>query len=153
MENTHTFQAKVDEAGKLAFKRSDLLTRFLRHHVAGRNVRVTITDQKPKRSTQQNNLYWLYLDLIEQETGNFADDLHILFKDKYLSKRRINVLGETVVKQPGTAELTKSEFAEYLMKIETDTEIPIPDTEGFLYGSEEDYQKRVRLLQEEAEIN
>jgi hypothetical protein len=93
---------------------------------------MTFLKSTRKRTIPQNKLYWLYLACIEQETGNDANDLHIYFKDKFLNKELINVLGKQIVKEPTTAKLKTKAFNEYLEKIvifasELNIKLPNPD--------------------------
>ena len=93
---------------------------------------ISFVKSTKKRTIPQNKLYWLYLACIEQETGNDANDLHIYFKDKYLNKELINVLGKQIVKEPTTANLKTKAFNEYLEKIvifasELNIKLPNPD--------------------------
>jgi hypothetical protein len=92
----------------------------------GKKVMVEITDDKPKRSLDQNALYWVYLGVIEQETGNLATDLHELFKRKFLPPIPKKILGVDFKLPASTTELSKAEFGEYLDKISAFTEIAIP---------------------------
>ena len=88
-------------------------------------------ERKLKRSEAQNRFYWLYLNLIEQETGNSADDMHLLFRGLFLSKGITEVFGHKVRQVKSTTDLNKSEFTEYLLKIEEKTDVPLPDTSEF----------------------
>lgn len=92
----------------------------------GKKVVVEITDDKPKRSLDQNALYWVYLGVIEQETGNLATDLHELFKRKFLPPIPKKILGVDFKLPASTTELSKASFGEYLDKISAFTEIAIP---------------------------
>lgn len=115
----------------------------------GKTVYVQIDDLKTSRTNAQNNLYWMYLSNIAKETGGddvTDQELHELFKSDYLVLGRKKVLGKEIVITKSTAELSKSEFALYLMKIEKRTGIPIPDTEGYVYGTKEEQEARKQLL-------
>jgi hypothetical protein len=87
------------------------------------------------RSMSQNKLYWLYLEVIERETGNNANDLHELFKRKFLPAKfiKVRIKGkETEIKIPSsTTELNKLEFVDYMDKISSETEIAIPDSQSY----------------------
>jgi len=86
---------------------------------------------KLKRSLSQNNLYWLYLTIIEAETSQDQESLDTLFRGLYLSKGITEVYGYKVRKVNSHKNLNKSEFDEYLKRIEAKTGIPIPDTEEY----------------------
>ena len=97
----------------------------------GQVCEIDFRENKKIRSLRQNNLYWLYLGVIEAETGNEIDDLHRLFKKKFLPWKIKNMYGEQILQLTSTTELTSDEFTEYLMKIERLTGIPIPDVKGY----------------------
>ena len=52
-------------------------------------VRIAVERARGKRSNLQNNYYWLCLNLISQETGNEANDLHRIFKARFLPRKSI----------------------------------------------------------------
>jgi hypothetical protein len=97
---------------------------FLAQH-EGKPVR--IEHEVPVRSRSQNALYWVYLDAIEQETGNNASDLHEYFKRTLLPPRFVTVLGKELKLAASTKDLTKLQFGEYLDKIAALTGVPLPD--------------------------
>lgn len=84
------------------------------------------------RSLSQNNLYWMYLDIIERETGNNANDLHEYFRRTLLPPKFIKVMGQEVKIPASTTDLKKHEFSEYMEKISAETGVAIPDTESYL---------------------
>lgn len=86
------------------------------------------------RSLSQNALYWLYLGVIERETGNNASDIHEYFRRTLLPPKFIKVMGKEIKIPKSTTELKKHEFAEYMEKISSETNIEIPDTENYLSG-------------------
>lgn len=91
-----------------------------------------IEQEVSTRTLSQNKLYWKYLELIEMETGNNANNLHELFRRTLLKPKVIKVLGREIVIPRSTTELKKYEFADYLDRISAETNIPIPDTESYL---------------------
>lgn len=87
-----------------------------------------------KRSHSQNSFYWLYLGIIERDTGQNADDIHEWAKRKFLPPRFIQINGEEM-RIPGTTTgLGKGDFTDFMDKISAAVEIPIPDVEsaGFI---------------------
>lgn len=84
------------------------------------------TQGAANEASNQNGLYWLYLQVIEAETGNFADDLHEYFKRKFLTPRDLNIFNDKIKVPGSTAVLNKVDFSEYMNKIEALTGIPIP---------------------------
>ena len=70
-----------------------------------------------KRSLRANNLYWMWLNCIHDETGNDVKALHKYFKENHLPFRVENVFGNEVSMVQSTADLDTKEFSEYLEKI------------------------------------
>ena len=97
-------------------------------------VQLSIKKFRKTRSENQNALYWVYLRLICDETGE--EDImnaHDFFKLKFLPKR-ITFNGEEIFTSESTASLDKASFGEYLTKIERLTGIPIPAPDTFEQG-------------------
>jgi hypothetical protein len=112
--------------GKLEFENEKYLNYYLKNN---EGIRVSIKIQKAyrQRSVNQNNLYWLYLTIIENETGDNANDLHEYFKRALLTPDFIKVRGKQYKIPKSTSRLNKLEFGEYINKIERLTGIPVPD--------------------------
>lgn len=80
--------------------------------------RVTIEPYKKDRTNAQNRLMWMWLGIIAKDTGNSAENLHEIFKLKFLSTERIQSLGYDIEIPKSTTKLTTQEFTDYLDKIE-----------------------------------
>ena len=91
----------------------------------GKTFRIEMCENK--RSLSQNALYHLYLSVIERETGNNSSDLHELFKRTLLPPRLIKVMGKELKIPASTTTLTKTEFGEYMMRIEAETGVLVPN--------------------------
>ena len=94
--------------------------------------------KKPIRSLSQNALYWLYLHIIERETGNTSYDLHEFYKRTKLPPKFIKINGKEIKIPSSTRDLSKIGFGEYMDKISADCEIPIPDPHelpGYICGN------------------
>lgn len=126
----------------------------------GSTVWLTIDDRKPKRTDAQNRLYWVYLHYIQEETGNDAEALHEMFKAQFspftvhLVPQYVEKDGKWIAKgkieqrvPKSTTDMTKAEFAEYILAIEELTGFPIPDTAQYLYHDLKEYfdQKKEKL--------
>lgn len=61
-----------------------------------RKAYVEIREIKLKRKLDQNGLYWLWLTCIQQETGMYKDELHVLYRAKFL--RRSDEYVEKIIK-------------------------------------------------------
>lgn len=88
---------------------------------------VSIEQEKWVRTTSQNSFYWAYLRIIANETGETEDDLHSLFKRKFLPPEFVTILGVEIKRPASTTKLDKIAFGEYMDKISAMTGIPIPD--------------------------
>jgi len=93
---------------------------------------------KGARTLTQNGFYWLFLEVIADETGNNVTDLHEYFKVKLLPPRLVKIKGkaqEHEIEVPqSTTGLDKASFADYLDRICALTGVPLPDKEaaGFI---------------------
>lgn len=134
MANT-TFIVKIDEKGGINFGSEYNLARFRDFCKERKGKTLKITEQINTRTIGQNNLYWLFLGLIEYETGNNASEMHEYFKRKFLPPKFIKIkIGETEkeIKIPSsTTDLNKIDFSDYLDKISAETGVPIPDTQAY----------------------
>lgn len=105
----------------------------------GKSYEVNITLKSSKRTIDQNRLYWMWLSCIAKdgELGYSAEELHIVFVQKFLGAKHRVVYGEQVLNPPSTRRLTTAEFTEYLNRIETfsSTELgivlPRPEDKSF----------------------
>lgn len=132
---TRSFTAEVvEEDGKKRVKMLHPLwyQTEINHFKIGERVTVKFTTQKKSRTLVQNNYYWgVYLPKIAQETGNDIDDLHLLFKGKFLTKAIIELMGERVRRVRSTTELSVIEFGEFIERIHMLTGIEPPPTEEY----------------------
>ncbi len=115
-------------AKDLSFKPNNqkLWLDFLEKH-DGKNIVLDVSEEKPKRTLDQNALYWMYLTHIEKETGSEARTMHELFKRKFLPPIHQELFGIKFKIPSSTTELSKAEFSEYLDKIAQLTEISLPE--------------------------
>ena len=140
------FQALIVEDGgkkRLKIHNSAYFATKLSKIPANKKVWVTVDDRAPKRSDQQNRLYWQYLTYIESETGNDKEDLHEYFAQKYLALPESVLTLKDGTKQMvrgrrSTVDLSKAEFSHYMQRVELESGVPIPDTEAYLYGAKEE---------------
>ncbi len=81
---------------------------------------VTVEPFKKKRTLSQNGLYWKWLertvDIVARETGNDKDDLHDIFKEKFLTPKIVEFDGQ-VHRKYSTKNLTTAEMSEYMNRI------------------------------------
>jgi hypothetical protein len=98
-------------------------------------AQLILTEEKAARSNQQSRYYWLFLGVIERETGQLSDDVHEWAKRKFLPPRFITVNGEEMRIAGSTKGLSKGEFTDYLDRISAETGVPLPDSEAAGYIS------------------
>ena len=124
----------IVQKGKIAIETPDKWKKYLLGFSDGTKMVVYIDRKKNTRSLSQNAFYWLYLGVIESETGNTANDLHELFKRKFLPPQEKVILGQAIKLPSSTANLSKYDFSEYMEKICAESGVPIPDPElaGFI---------------------
>ncbi len=84
-----------------------------------------------KRSLNQNALYWMYLELVSQETGDDPNSLHEYFRRTLIPPRYVTAVGHTIKVPESTTELSKVEMGEYLERISALTGVPVPDTDTY----------------------
>lgn len=135
MPDLKTYIVQADNGGvKFKTEFQKLLFRKFLNDNDGKDIWMTLDLKKPKRSTQQNNFYWLYLEVISKESGHSVLEIHEWAKGKFLSRGIKQVFGNAVRVKKSTTELNKSEFTEYIMAIEEHTGIPAPDPKaaGFI---------------------
>ena len=126
------FNAKI-EGGKFKIEQGTKWKRYVSSLNENTLLSFSVEKRKNQRSLSQNNYYWLYLGIIEDETGNLADDLHEFFKRKFLRPVTKKILGEEIKLPASTTNLGKHDFGEYLDKICAMTNVPLPDPEAAGY--------------------
>lgn len=128
MNPTFTFKAIQ---GRPDFGNPKYRSKFFEYLLENEGRWFEIKIRKSKRTLSQNSFYRVYLNVISQETGQDTESLHKLFKSKFLTGERIEVIinGESheIIDDPTTTILSKNEMSEYMYKIEEMTGIPIPD--------------------------
>lgn len=93
----------------------------------GKQVEAVVQAWRQRRTDRQHRFYRAYLNLIADETGNDANDLHSLFKKKFLPVMTREVMGEIVEIDPTTTKMERKDFSDYLEKISALTNMPLPD--------------------------
>lgn len=111
---------------------------WFRHQIGkfktGEKVSVYVSSRRPKRTLQQNRyLFGVYYPLIARETGEHnIDRLHKFFAGKFLTQGIVEVFGQKVRMVKSSTELSKSEFSEFIMNIEAETEIEAPPVKNYI---------------------
>ena len=121
------------ENGKVIYKNEEAVKEAVRK-LEGREIEATINKRQNKRTLGQNSLYWVYLKLIADETGNDIIGMHVRFKKKYLPIKCLMVMSDKVELLTSTTELDTKEFSDYLKKIEVETGILLPSIENIEFA-------------------
>lgn len=79
---------------------------------------ITITKYKKDRTKSQNSLMWMWLGIISNDTGESPENLHNIFKLRFLGTEKIQSMGYSIEIPKSTTKLTTQEFTDYLDKIE-----------------------------------
>ncbi len=92
-----------------------------------KSYKVTISLHRQQRSVSQNNLYWLWISIIADETGNDKESLHQLFMQKFIGWNTQSLHGSDIHTLPSTTKLSTAQFTTYLEQIDawTATELGI----------------------------
>lgn len=75
-------------------------------------------DRANTRSVQANRLYWAWLRVIAESTGDDENSLHEIFKRMFLPPKFQTYRGKEIKLPRSTTELSVKDFSEYLMRIE-----------------------------------
>lgn len=97
-------------------------------------LKVTIQNKKEKRSLEQNALYFMWCQIIADETGHDKDDIHEFCKAKFLGTKFVS-FGDTegCIIPLSTKNQSVGSMAEYMEKIqawalmELNIKLPTPD--------------------------
>lgn len=96
------------------------------------DIQVLIGKRQKQRSLNANALYWLWLTVIEGETGQDKDELHDFFKTKFLKTTK-QVFGKVYEVVQSSALLDTIDFMAYMDKVRqfalSELNISLPDAE------------------------
>ena len=125
-------------AGKFSLGSPDNKKRwdYMLQKLDGKVAYMEISERKPKRSTLQNNLYWLWIEIISNHLGYTKNEAHELFKKLLIPPKMVKYRGRMIEIIRSTTDLNKSEMAEYLIDLEKEA-----GTLGIILPSPEEYLK------------
>lgn len=126
----------IIENEKLRLTKPDNYKEYIKKLKSGR-VEIDIRKVRSIRSLNQNNLYWLWLGIIGDDTGYYPEELHATFRSMFLTDKRGKI---PIVRS--TTQLNKIQFGQYLDQIErlvaTEFGIVLPQPEEYY---EENWEK------------
>jgi hypothetical protein len=118
--------------GKLTINNDFIINKFISKFKDDTELEFIIREIKDSRSLKLNRTYWMYLTILEEHLGVNKEDLHNLFKDKYLIYIT-RILHQDVLSHKSTSTLNNKEFCDYLEKIKifssTELNVILPDPE------------------------
>ena len=80
----------------------------------GEEIEIRIKVRTNNRTTEQNSLYWKWINIMSEETGFTKEEMHELIKYKFLKRTSINNNGVEEVKLKSTTTLTVKEFTKLM---------------------------------------
>lgn len=84
----------------------------------GKRFDVSVKVHREKRTVDQNRLLFLWIGCVSHETGYFKDEVHEIFKKKFLGIEVFEIWGERVERLRSTANLDTKQFSDYLDRIQ-----------------------------------
>ena len=83
-----------------------------------KDKKVKIEAVKKLRSLSENNLYWMWIACISNETGNEKNNIHEFLCLEFLPLQQVMIFKKLIYKRLSTTMLDTKQFAEYLTKIQ-----------------------------------
>ena len=122
---------KIDERGTTVWKNIDEVKKYIKDLPTGKYI-VKISEYTEKRSINQNKFYWKLIEIISREIGYEVDEMHEVFKYKFLQKTLEDVNGNLIKGISSTKKLNTKEFSDYIKKIkmfvEQELSIKLPNS-------------------------
>lgn len=122
---------KVDERQTLIWKNLEDVKKFMKSLPTGKYM-IKISEYVDTRSIDQNRYYWKLLEIIGNEIGYEPEEMHEVYKFKFLRKTFEDKNGNLVKGVMSTTKLNIEEFKEYIEKIKRHVrlslQITIPET-------------------------
>lgn len=91
---------------------------FIKTMSIKRLMSIEIKQYRKSRSGAQNRTYWSWLKVIGDELGYTDEDMHDIFKVRFLGTEQKYIFGSPIEVTRSTRHLNTKEFAEYMTKVE-----------------------------------
>lgn len=123
--------------GELAIISGHALRQHLAGYQEGESLEVTVSRRRKTRSTNQNAYYFgVVLKVIADHTGHSVEELHEIFKRKFLPPRVLTYRDQQIRLPASTTDTNTLEFTEYIESIRAEAasmgiEVPNPDQVQF----------------------
>lgn len=73
-----------------------------------------------KRSLPQNAYYWALVKVVSDETGYTPEEWHEAFKRNFIGQEQgVDMFGNVYIMPKSSASLSKADFQEYLIKVQS----------------------------------
>ena len=121
---------RVDERGTTIWKNLDQLKKFM-SELPSNEYMIKISVFKEDRSIDQNRYYWKLLEIIANEIGYEPEEMHEVYKFKFLKKTIQDTNGNLIKGVGSTRKLKVNEFTDYLNNIKkhaSELNITIPES-------------------------
>ena len=122
---------KVDERKTLIWKNKKQIENYISELPTGKYM-IQISEYTESRSINQNKYYWKLVEIIASNIGYEVDEMHDVFKYKFLKKTFQDSNGNLVNGVGSTRKLNSKEFTNYIDKIKkyvlTELEIILPES-------------------------
>lgn len=102
---------------ELQYENPSLVAEHLKTFTPQDVLTVKIEKRKRDRTLEQNSLYWAILSVIAEETGHTENELHEIFKAKYLPPKFVAYNGQEYMLAPSTTGLSTKEMTTYIDRI------------------------------------
>lgn len=132
----HKFRGTIKDR-KLVILDRVALDEYIASLPEGTEVGLIIAKRQKDRSDRQNGYYWgVVLKLIAKDTGHTEEELHEIFKRKFLPPKVVTYRGVGIKMPSSTTEASTLEFTDYIERIRAEAgtmgiTIPDPDQVHF----------------------
>lgn len=99
-------------------KSRESILEYLRKLNLNKRYVVDVKVERDKRTISQCKLLFLWIGCVSHETGYFKDEVHEIFKKKFLGTEVFEIWGERVERLRSTANLDTKQFSDYLDRIQ-----------------------------------
>lgn len=128
------FFGRVSDEGKLVFDSEErrLQYREWMNRLRGSQVQVSVRKRRKKRSLKQNNYLWKCLSVLEESTGQAAEDIYDYLIERHAPMEELDLSGRKVMKRKGSSRFSTGEMVEFMMHVsvlasELGVVLPDPD--------------------------
>ena len=116
----------------------EVFCEYLRCLPEGKSYDVSIKLHRAKRSSDSNRLYWAWIGIIANETGNEKEVCHKFFAKKFLGYDVREFGSDKIAVVKSTSNLDTSQFSDYMNQVSAfaaqELGIVLPSPDDQLYS-------------------